>query len=287
MEDDPFYVGNVVVDEPAGVESSDAHGVPVEQLVPPVVLKEVGLQSHLSTAVFGYDIRRMQERPWAKPGAVASDYFNYGFNEKAWRIFCAMQAEGPDALLAKAEDFYRRIEDIAAAHRGHEPMGMAPPYGDGMVPGMPPQGGAPQMQGGMMNRGSNDGYFKTKMCQRFQEGRCTRGATCNYAHGAHELRSGPSGGGPPPMAPPPHQPVYHPMPYPPNDGVLSMPPMNALPPYPPPSGGPSYYPQPPSGACEPPVLPYRDGPPTGFRMAPFKRERSGERHDGVFDPVLK
>lgn len=31
------------------------------------------------------------ERPWRKPGADITDYFNYGFNEVTWRMYCLRQ----------------------------------------------------------------------------------------------------------------------------------------------------------------------------------------------------
>ena len=31
------------------------------------------------------------DRPWRKPGADITDYFNYGFNEVTWRMYCLRQ----------------------------------------------------------------------------------------------------------------------------------------------------------------------------------------------------
>ncbi|KAI7908271.1 Fip1 motif-domain-containing protein, partial [Cokeromyces recurvatus] len=32
-----------------------------------------------------------EDKPWRKPGADITDYFNYGFNEITWRAYCAKQ----------------------------------------------------------------------------------------------------------------------------------------------------------------------------------------------------
>jgi hypothetical protein len=32
-----------------------------------------------------------EERPWNKPGADITDYFNYGFNEESWNAYCKKQ----------------------------------------------------------------------------------------------------------------------------------------------------------------------------------------------------
>ncbi len=32
-----------------------------------------------------------EDKPWRKPGADITDYFNYGFNEVTWRAYCAKQ----------------------------------------------------------------------------------------------------------------------------------------------------------------------------------------------------
>jgi len=29
------------------------------------------------------------EKPWSVPGADITDYFNFGFNESTWKLYCA------------------------------------------------------------------------------------------------------------------------------------------------------------------------------------------------------
>ena len=33
----------------------------------------------------------MDDRPWRKPGADITDYFNYGFTEETWNTYCERQ----------------------------------------------------------------------------------------------------------------------------------------------------------------------------------------------------
>ncbi len=33
----------------------------------------------------------MLDKPWRKPGADITDYFNYGFTEDTWNIYCERQ----------------------------------------------------------------------------------------------------------------------------------------------------------------------------------------------------
>ncbi|XP_023656406.1 pre-mRNA 3'-end-processing factor FIP1-like isoform X1 [Paramormyrops kingsleyae] len=37
------------------------------------------------------DIDIFEDKPWRKPGADLSDYFNYGFNEETWKAYCEKQ----------------------------------------------------------------------------------------------------------------------------------------------------------------------------------------------------
>ncbi|XP_061883319.1 pre-mRNA 3'-end-processing factor FIP1 isoform X1 [Entelurus aequoreus] len=41
--------------------------------------------------VLEVDLELFEEKPWRKPGADLSDYFNYGFNEDTWKNYCEKQ----------------------------------------------------------------------------------------------------------------------------------------------------------------------------------------------------
>lgn len=43
--------------------------------------------------IYDFEIDNMEEKPWEKPGADITDYFNYGFNESTWKKYCASQRE--------------------------------------------------------------------------------------------------------------------------------------------------------------------------------------------------
>ncbi|KAJ3328316.1 pre-mRNA 3-end-processing factor fip1l1 [Kappamyces sp. JEL0680] len=37
------------------------------------------------------DLESFDDKPWRKPGADLTDYFNYGFNEQTWKAYCNKQ----------------------------------------------------------------------------------------------------------------------------------------------------------------------------------------------------
>ncbi|KAM4695992.1 uncharacterized protein WCC33_014712 [Rhinophrynus dorsalis] len=43
--------------------------------------------------VLEVDLDSFDEKPWRKPGADLSDYFNYGFNEATWKVYCEKQRQ--------------------------------------------------------------------------------------------------------------------------------------------------------------------------------------------------
>ncbi|XP_042564929.1 pre-mRNA 3'-end-processing factor FIP1-like, partial [Clupea harengus] len=43
------------------------------------------------TPLLEVDVESFDEKPWKKPGADLTDYFNYGFNEESWKIYCDKQ----------------------------------------------------------------------------------------------------------------------------------------------------------------------------------------------------
>ncbi|KAG8235227.1 hypothetical protein J437_LFUL015919 [Ladona fulva] len=44
-----------------------------------------GVQAH------EFNLDSLEDKPWRKPGADITDYFNYGFNEETWRAYCERQ----------------------------------------------------------------------------------------------------------------------------------------------------------------------------------------------------
>ena len=38
-----------------------------------------------------FSVESLEDKPWRKPGADITDYFNYGFNEMTWQAYCERQ----------------------------------------------------------------------------------------------------------------------------------------------------------------------------------------------------
>ncbi|XP_026146984.1 pre-mRNA 3'-end-processing factor FIP1 isoform X1 [Carassius auratus] len=53
--------------------------------------KSTGLGLDAEGNVLQVDVESFDEKPWRKPGADLSDYFNYGFNEDTWKTYCDKQ----------------------------------------------------------------------------------------------------------------------------------------------------------------------------------------------------
>ncbi|CAI2165184.1 13716_t:CDS:10 [Funneliformis geosporum] len=45
------------------------------------------------TGIYDVDLDSFEDKPWRKPGADITDYFNYGFNEYTWKAYCAKQKQ--------------------------------------------------------------------------------------------------------------------------------------------------------------------------------------------------
>ncbi|XP_051878056.1 pre-mRNA 3'-end-processing factor FIP1-like isoform X3 [Pristis pectinata] len=53
------------------------------------------------------DLDSFEDKPWRKPGADLSDYFNYGFNEETWKAYCEKQRRlqlGLDPIIASGSE---------------------------------------------------------------------------------------------------------------------------------------------------------------------------------------
>ncbi|XP_056644427.1 pre-mRNA 3'-end-processing factor FIP1 isoform X2 [Diorhabda carinulata] len=51
--------------------------------------EQIGTINGVLSSEFNLD--SLEDKPWKKPGADITDYFNYGFNEDTWRAYCERQ----------------------------------------------------------------------------------------------------------------------------------------------------------------------------------------------------
>ena len=78
---------------------------------------------------FDTDFPSESSKPWRKPGADITDFFNYGFDEFTWASYCLKQQQMPKEvkeITAQAEQMKAFVEGIPG----------------GGMPGMPPMPGA-------------------------------------------------------------------------------------------------------------------------------------------------
>lgn len=104
-------------------------------------------------------------KPWRLPGTDQSDYFNYGFDEFTWALYCGKQKEMRDGIAAQKEET-RQFHTMMSGMPGMPPMPPMPGFGPpgqghgpqpGGMPGMPgmPDPSDPMMQHMMQHMMAN------------------------------------------------------------------------------------------------------------------------------------
>lgn len=66
--------------------------------------------------LFDVDLDAIEPKPWRRPGAVLSDYFNYGMNEATWKNYVRKQRETRESESAERNPFivsYSSVRCIA------------------------------------------------------------------------------------------------------------------------------------------------------------------------------
>ena len=51
------------------------------------------LEQGAENNIYDFDLDTIKDKPWLKPGADITDYFNYGFTEATWKKYCEMQRD--------------------------------------------------------------------------------------------------------------------------------------------------------------------------------------------------
>lgn len=113
-ESRPVKVKEVVADElKEEGRKNGASGITLKPIegprVEPNMLKVMGIKNepgkierdgHVPT-IYDIDIDQLEEKPWRKPDADITDWFNYGFTEDTWREYCNAQVRMRLHLLGK------------------------------------------------------------------------------------------------------------------------------------------------------------------------------------------
>ena len=117
---------NLMNSQPATTDKQGQIVVPkdVGTIVKPTTGKAPAVMVQGDSAHSVYDPDMLdEEKPWKQPGADASDYFNYGFDEDTWRIYCERQRmirAGLDPMSAR--HLMNRVKRPNYADKDPEPM---------------------------------------------------------------------------------------------------------------------------------------------------------------------
>ncbi|CAM9326449.1 unnamed protein product [Sphacelaria rigidula] len=136
------------------------------------------LQVPAGKSAFDVDIDGMEEQPWRHPGVDVADFFNYGFTEESWRVYCEKQLRNRydkfNRTTAKSTKNSNHMRHAGGGPRrggGDPPRPMQPPHsgvGRGNFPprgppGAPPDawgpGGRPGPPGGLGHVGGPPPWF--------------------------------------------------------------------------------------------------------------------------------
>ncbi|XP_041056590.1 pre-mRNA 3'-end-processing factor FIP1 isoform X2 [Carcharodon carcharias] len=229
------------------------------------------------------DLDSFEDKPWRKPGADLSDYFNYGFNEETWKAYCEKQKRlrmGLEPLPLASTTNRITVQQGRTGNPEKEPE-IPPPKMDFPSPPNRFRAGPPPNRSELGQRLSGSievigGQLIT--IARVEGRRRDRGGADENAiqvlgdHAAPEFNNNASTKRPPfmpPGAPPPH------LTGPPPPFLPPPPPVNTGPPILHPPGMPLTTPPPgflpPPGAPPPSLVPLESGPPTynSRTTAPF------------------
>lgn len=125
----PEAVGETAI-ETTGATQSQSTGATITR-VPGLEINQVG--EYEGKPITSLNLQDLKEKPWRQPGADVSEYFNFGFNEVSWTMYCAKQ----DKLRAQYNPQKMFMELMPVAMMGGMPLPN--------LPGMPTMPGAPAM----------------------------------------------------------------------------------------------------------------------------------------------
>lgn len=95
----------------SGSTEESSSEVSLELVVDKSKTEQAQTEGAVDMNLYDFDLDTIKDKPWLKPGADITDYFNYGFTEKTWKKYCDMQRE--------IRGFVEREESKGRSERDH------------------------------------------------------------------------------------------------------------------------------------------------------------------------
>lgn len=122
---------------------------------------------------FDVDFPSESTKPWRKPGADITDYFNYGFDEFTWASYCLKQQQMPNEvkeITQQAEQMKAFVEGIPGGGVPGMPVMPGAPAGDMSQMAMPSEAQMQQMFSAMTSQGLDPTSMDPTQFMQFMAG---------------------------------------------------------------------------------------------------------------------
>jgi pre-mRNA 3'-end-processing factor FIP1 len=122
---------------------------------------------------FDTDFASESSKPWRKPGADTTDYFNYGFDEFTWASYCLKQQTMPKEIkeiTQQAEQMKAFVEGIPGGGMPGMPPMPSAPGGDMSQMAMPSETQMQQMFAAMTSQGLDPSAMDPSQFMQFMAG---------------------------------------------------------------------------------------------------------------------
>ncbi|KAK4536641.1 hypothetical protein CDCA_CDCA09G2666 [Cyanidium caldarium] len=86
----------------------------LDSMLPQPTVPDLGPSKQKS--LYEVELEQLGEKPWREPGADLADYFNYGFTEDTWKMYCQRQV----AMRQETQALGRQVPASSGAVGGRE-----------------------------------------------------------------------------------------------------------------------------------------------------------------------
>ncbi|KGG50942.1 hypothetical protein DI09_4p250 [Mitosporidium daphniae] len=81
----------------------------------------------MASSIYNIELDSIEDKPWRQPGSDITDYFNYGFDEQTWRLYCLRQKSQREEAHQSRRIGVSCRPKLSASHRIPAPSTISPP----------------------------------------------------------------------------------------------------------------------------------------------------------------